>query len=131
MRLRVGVCLLLIAAYLGAGCRKAAAPNVDRNQPPETWITAAPLDTIGGRGFPAPIGTIPFRFHLYWAGSGPDGQVAGFFFAVTETTAIPSPGEGLPAIPGPKPLDYHFTSKSDSVFTFDVIEGRPDRQHGF
>ncbi len=131
MRWRVGVSLLLVTASVGVGCRKAAAPNVDRNQPPETWITAAPLDTVGGRGIPAPLGTIPFRFHLYWAGSDPDGEVRGFFFAVTETTAIPAPGEGIPGVPGPKPQDYKFTARTDSTFVFNVIEGRPDRQHGF
>ena len=47
MRFRNGLVLcLLLTSIVGVGCRKALAPNVDRNQPPETWITAAPQDTI-------------------------------------------------------------------------------------
>jgi hypothetical protein len=131
MRFRVGVFLLLVAVFVGIGCRKVIEPNIDRNQPPETWITAAPLDTLGGRGEDAVPGTIPFRFHLYWAGSDPDGEVVGFFYAVTETTAFGLPGEGRPPQPSPKPQDYRFTPKTDSTFIFNVVEGRPDREHAF
>ena len=46
MRLRVGLLLCLFAAIVMVGCRKPLAPNVDRNKAPETWITAAPFDTI-------------------------------------------------------------------------------------
>ena len=47
MRLGVRVIFCLFAATIvGSGCRKALTPNIDRNQAPETWITAAPFDTI-------------------------------------------------------------------------------------
>ena len=138
MRLRVGVVLFLLAAYVGIGCRSPLTPNIDRNQAPETWITAAPSDTITikddhGRpiGFPFP-GTIPVRFHMYWAGSDKDGAVAGFFWAVVETTTEALPGQPFaPQLPGPKPADYHFTNKTDTTFIFTVAEDQPDRQHAF
>lgn len=132
MNFRAGVLLLCLAAALAVGCRKPLAPNIDRNRAPETWITAAPQDTItqknkdGSLTNPS-VGTIAVRFHLYWAGSDADGAVVGFYYAVVETTATPP----LPPLPGPKPSDYHFTTKSDSTFIFSVSEELPDREHTF
>ena len=63
--------------------------------------------------------------HGYMAGSyarDKDGAVAGFYWAVVETLPRPVPGQGLPTLPGPKPQDYHFTTKTDSTFVFDVAE---------
>jgi len=138
MRWRVGAVLCLFAAYLGIGCREPISPNIDRNQAPETWITAAPFDTITirdefGRPVENPeIGRISVRFHVYWAGSDRDGAVTGFYWAVVET--LPKAPEGtifLPNLPGPKPQDYHYTSQTDSFFIFKVAEDTPDRQHAF
>lgn len=133
MRFRVGLVLCLFAAYVTAGCRTALTPNIDRNQAPETWITAAPFDTITlVKGTDPIVETIPVRFHVYWAGSDMDGEVAGFYYAVTET--LPRAEEGFtepPSLPGPKPSDYHFTTRTDSVFVFSVAEGVPDRRHAF
>jgi hypothetical protein len=138
MRWRVGVVLCFLTAYMAIGCREPLKPNIDRNQAPETWITAAPFDTITLRDshgnptdpFPTP-GTIPVRFHIYWAGADKDGAVVGFYWAVVETLPRPVPGQGLPSLPGPKPSDYHFTTKTDSTFIFNVAEDIPDRQHAF
>jgi hypothetical protein len=137
MRLRIGVVFFLLAAYVGIGCRSPLTPNIDRNQAPETWITAAPFDTITIKddqghpiGFPFP-GTIPVRFHMYWAGADKDGAVSGFYWAVVETLPRPVFGPFPPSLPGPKPQDYHFTTKTDSFFVFDVAEDIPDRQHAF
>jgi hypothetical protein len=111
-------------------------PNIDRNEAPETWITAAPVDTLTikdsyGRpeGDP-PITTIPVRFHLYWAASDKDGAVAGFYYAVVETTATPVDGVYAP-LPGPKPGDYRYTTKTDTTFIFTVSELFTDRRHAF
>ncbi len=135
MRLRVGAVLCLFVAFLGVGCRKALGPNADNNQPPETWITAAPQDTVGyvaeGRRIPPDIGRIPVRFHVYWAGADRDGAVAGYFFAVVETLAVALEGQGLPTLPGPKSRDYRFTTKSDSIFVFTTSEEIAERQHAF
>ncbi|MFI5370917.1 MAG: hypothetical protein ACHQ52_05100 [Candidatus Eisenbacteria bacterium] len=119
---------------MGAGCRQALTPPTEDNKPPETWITAAPFDTItldknGNQPSPS---FIPVRFHVYWAGSDEDGAVAGFYWAVTET--VPTPPEGLtqpPQLPGPKPQDYHYITRTDSTFIFNVAEDIPDREHVF
>jgi hypothetical protein len=137
MRLAFGAVLCLFLAFLGVGCRKSLSPNVDNNLAPETWITAAPQDTITER---SPVGSpippvpadVPVRFHLYWAGSDKDGAVTGFYWAVTETLPIP-PGDGipLPGLPGPKPHDYHYTSRTDSIFIFRASEDVSVREHTF
>lgn len=106
----------------------------DDNQAPETWITAAPQDTVRWRdesGFPLSLPLLPVRFHLYWAGSDRDGAVAGYYFAVVETTAVPEEGQFLPNLPGPKARDYRFTPKSDSIFIFSTSEQLNERQHSF
>lgn len=139
MRLRFGLVLCFFAVLSGVGCRKPLTPNIDRNVAPETWITAAPVDTLTPRdaqGRPLPVdptlSVIPVRFHMYWAGSDPDGNVVGFYYAVTETTATPDPLTGVvPPLPGPKPRDYHYTTRTDTTFIFNVTEGAPDRQHAF
>jgi hypothetical protein len=136
MRLRVGVVLCLFLAFWGAGCRKAIAPALD-NSAPETWIVAAPQDTITTRDpsntpIRPQVGRIPVRFHLYWAGSDRDGAVVGYYFAVVETLPVPSPGTStVPGLPGPKPRDYHYTTKQDSIFIFRTSEDLNERQHAF
>jgi hypothetical protein len=131
MRLRVGFLLCLFAVIAVVGCRKPLTPNVDRNKAPETWITAAPFDTITIERGQVPLpGTIPIRFHVYWAGSDQDGAVSGYYWAVVETLPI-APEGGTPSLPGPRAGDYHYTTKSDSTFIFNVAEDFPDRQHAF
>jgi hypothetical protein len=137
MRLRVGLLLCLFAIILTIiamiGCRKPLAPNIDRNKAPETWITAAPFDTITlVKGERPRIGTIPIRFHVYWAGSDRDGSVVGFYWAVVETIPEAAPGTTTrPGLPGPKADDYRYTTRTDSTFIFTVAEGIQDRQHAF
>ena len=78
------------------------------------------------------INRIPVRFHLYWAGSDPDGSVVGFYWAVTETLPVPeADGVPLPSLPGPKSSDYHFTTRTDSVFVFTTSDLQSERQHAF
>jgi len=130
---------ILLAAFLvvvGIGCRKPLAPSTDTNAAPETWITAAPQDTITNRNNqgqpsgPVSVGVIAFRFHMYWAGSDQDGEVRGFYWAVTET--VKTPGIDIdPPVPAPKPSDYRYTSKTDTTFIFNVIEDTRTRRHAF
>src|SRR5512134_3412665 len=110
MRLRVGSLLCLFAIIAVVGCRKALAPNIDRNKAPETWITAAPFDTITlVKGEMPQPGTIPIRFHVYWAGGDHDGAVIGYYWAVVETLPLPTPGGNRPpSLPGPRPGDYRY-----------------------
>src|SRR5947208_4909637 len=136
MRLRVGAVVCLFLAFWGAGCRKALAPNLD-NRAPETWIVAAPQDTITTRdplNLPVPptIGRIPVRFHLYWAGSDRDGAVVGYYFPVVETLPVPPEGaSSVPPLPGPKARDYQFTTRTDSIFISHASEEVSERQHAF
>ena len=135
MRFRAGYLLCLFTLFLGVGCRKPLTP-ADNNQAPETWITSAPQDTItvkdkDGHPIVTVPGTIPVQYHLYWAGSDIDGAVAGFYYAVVETITTPPPGLPLPNLPGPKPRDYRFTTRTDTTFIFNVTEASPDRQHAF
>jgi len=128
MRLRVGLLLCLFAVIAMVGCRKPLTPNIDRNKAPETWITAAPFDTVTlVKGDQPQPGTIPVRFHIYWAGGDQDGTVVGYYLAVVET--IPTPP--LPPLPGPRAADYRYTTRTDSIFVFTVAEDIPDRQHAF
>jgi len=137
MRLRVGAALCLFLAFWGSGCRKALAPTTLDNQPPETWIVAAPQDTITTRDannnpVRPQIGKIPVRFHMYWAGTDRDGTVAGFYWAVVETLPVPSEGSSsVPSLPGPKARDYHYTTATDSIFIFTASEEVSERQHAF
>jgi len=135
MRVRAGLAIGL-ALLLNTGCRNALTPDIDRNRPPETWITAAPQDSITLHrrdGVDQPqIGFIPVKFHMYWAGADQDGAVVGFYWAVVETIPRVPPGAtGIPPLPGPRASDYHYTSRTDSVFSFTVSEFAPDRQHAF
>src|SRR6266850_5679982 len=136
MRFRAGLLLFVFTLILGIACRKPLTPNIDRNQAPETWIVGAPQDTVSSKddeGNPiVTVGQIASRFHLYWAGSDADGAIAGFYFAVVETLPnIPAGFRRPPPLPGPKPGDYHFTRKSDSVFVFRVSTIADDREHAF
>jgi hypothetical protein len=146
LRARVVLCLLALSMVAAAGCRKPLTPNIDRNEPPETWITAAPLDTLtledkDGRPVdengnlidprnPASPKEIPVRFHLYWAGSDKDGAVAGFYYAIVETSVVTTDGS-VPPLPGPMPGQYRFTTKTDTTFTFKVSELFAYRTHVF
>src|SRR5437870_3182295 len=131
MRIRAVVVLSLIALGLCIGCRNALSPNVDRDRAPETWITAAPQDTLtvregGNVVVPIPR-SIPTRFHLYWAGSDADGAVVGYYWAVVETLPqAPEGTNGIPPLPGPRTSQYRFTTRTDSVFSFNVSEFSPD-----
>src|SRR5204863_5203535 len=137
MRFRAVLCLFFLTILVVMGCRKPLKPNVDRNLAPETWITAAPQDTItdknpDGSAIHLAPGTIAYRYHLYWAGSDQDGAVVGFYFAVVETLPLPPPGfNQIPPLPGPKAADYHFTARSDSIFLFSASEFASTRQHAF
>src|SRR5438093_13674470 len=107
MRFRTGLVFVFLALWVGVGCRKPLAPTVSTNLPPETWITAAPLDTLtahdeDGNLVPPTPGTIPFRYHLYWSGSDQDGSVVGFYWAVVETVGATG-DQPAPPLPGPKP----------------------------
>ena len=128
MRWSAGVFVALIGLILvvGPACRDVPTENTDRNRAPETYLTAAPADSIANGG----LVRVPHRFRAQWSGSDIDGEVVGFYVAVTETTVENTQGTPF-RLPPPKPSQYVFTTKKDSLFTFSVLEGRGnDRQHG-
>ena len=127
MRWSAGVFVALVGLILvaGPGCRKIPTENTDRNRPPETYLSAAPTDTIASGG----LSRVPHRFRAQWSGADIDGEVVGFFVAVTETTVDVTTGRPF-KLPAPRPSQYHFTTARESLFTFDVLEGRgTDREH--
>ena len=127
-------CLVLVA--WSASCRKTLGPE-GGDIAPETWIVAAPQDTVTTRDSTntpiAPqIGRIPFRFHMYWAGSDRDGAVVGFYWAVVETLPVaPAGSPTVPPLPGPKARDYRYTTRTDSIFVFTTSVETNERQHAF
>ncbi|MFH0777518.1 MAG: hypothetical protein V2A71_02695 [Candidatus Eisenbacteria bacterium] len=80
MRVRAWAVLLLIVLLLAGmaglfqGCRKER-PGFERNLPPETFLSSVPLDST----------YVFYRVRLYWGGLDPDGQVVGYFYAVTDS----------------------------------------------
>jgi hypothetical protein len=81
------------------GCERDDTVQVDRNLPPETFITEGPS--------PSPDPNRPtqvfYQVHLYWRGEDRDGTIAGFRYAIDDTT---------------DPGSWNFTTKTDSVFRF-------------
>jgi hypothetical protein len=117
--------LVGLILVVGAGCRKVPTENNDRNRPPDTYLSAAPIDSIANGG----LSRVPHRFRAQWAGSDVDGEVVGFFVAVTETTVDVANGRPY-RLPAPRPSQYRFTTARESLFTFEVLEGRgTDREH--
>lgn len=108
------VTLVVILMILPA-CRKEAEP-IDRNRPPETYLTMAPPETTSA----------DYRVHLYWHGMDKDGVVTKFIWYRSDTLLTLDP-IGEPDIelldwdPEARKEDYlkgRFTLKSDSVFIF-------------
>ena len=84
-------------------CERDDNIAVDRNLPPETYITEGP-DISPDPENPT---TVFYRVHLYWRGEDRDGTVAGFRFAIDDTL---DPGA------------WRFTTRTDSLFRFSAGE---------
>lgn len=127
MRWSKGLFAVLIGLILvtGFGCRQLSTENTDRNRAPETFLTAAPVDSVAGGG----LTRIAHRYRAAWSGADIDGEVVGFFVAVTETTVDATSGRPF-RLPPPRPSQYKFTTSRESLFVFSTLEGRgSDRQH--
>jgi hypothetical protein len=114
MRWSAGVFVALVGLILvvGAGCRKIPTENNDRNRAPDTYLSAAPIDSISNGG----LSRIPHRFRAQWAGSDIDGEVVGFFVAVTETTVDSRPA-GFKLPPPAFPVPLHDSPRASSPST--------------
>lgn len=93
--------LVTLASVALISCRREAPSNVDRNRAPETYVTQAPAESL----------VAFYRAHLYWSGRDPDGQVAYYEIAVTDSNR--TPGQDLDSGTG-----YTKTIKTDSTFVF-------------
>ncbi len=68
--------VLMFALALGLGCRKELPELFDRNKAPETFITAAPVESLFDG----------FQVHLNWYGRDPDGEIAYYLWAWTDSS---------------------------------------------
>ena len=91
-----------LGALLAFGCERDDSVSFDRNRPPETFITQGPENSIDDDPT-----DLFYRAHLFWRGEDRDGTIAGFRFAIDDTS---DPGK------------WTFTTKTDSVFRFPVAE---------
>ena len=101
--------VVLAGGLLGPGCRDNLAIPVDRNRAPVTVLTGVPGDST----------TNFYRLHLYWNGYDSDGEVVGYEWAVTDS------------LPPLTDIQYHFTTRTDSIFLFKVEEVREVLGHRF
>lgn len=83
---------------------------VDRNRAPVTVLTGVPGDST----------TNFYRLHLYWSGYDPDGEVVGFEWAITDTCST-----------CPREPVWRYTTRTDSIFRFNVEENREVLGHRF
>jgi hypothetical protein len=100
---------LLTAAFvvLGGvvmfGCERDDTVAVDRNLPPETFITQGPEASPD----PENPTDLFYRARLFWRGEDRDGTIAGFRFAIDDTTDEAA---------------WMWTTRTDSVFRFQAGE---------
>jgi hypothetical protein len=69
---------LVLCLALVQGCRKER-PGFETNLPPETFLTAVPVDSS----------FVFYRVKLFWGGLDPDGQVVGYYYAMTDSNLSP------------------------------------------
>ncbi len=112
-RRRVVVGLVLGLAIVGIslhGCRDELTTEEDRNQPPDTYLTGAPAESL----------TTFYKVHFHWYGNDADGWIVGYEYAISDS---------LPA--DEDTLTYRFTTRTDSVFTFKVGASQQVLGHRF
>ncbi len=67
--------LFILTLIAGMGCRKELPELFDRNNPPETYITSAPVESIFDS----------YKVHVHWHGEDSDGEIAYFLWAWTDS----------------------------------------------
>ncbi len=103
--------LPLVAMLFMTGCRKEEKLLVDTNLSPDTRLTSAP----------APYDQTNYRVNIHWAGSDPDGFVAGYYFAWDDT---------LPGV-GANPSAWTFTDSTHRLFKAQIDTAGETRRHTF
>ena len=112
-RPRVGILLLGILIVVSFGCREEVPPLFRRNRAPETSITI----------IPEPDGSAFYRYHVYWRGVDPDGEVVRYLFAVTDSLAPTEEQNWDPSLALDRDRGI-FTARSDSIFLFNSSSGK-------
>ena len=105
-RLRWLAFCALVSVAVAAGCEREDPPAVDRNRPPETFVTQGPEPS----GDPRNPTNLFYRAELFWRGEDTDGNVVGFRIALDDTA---------------DPSAWQFTTSTDSVFRFRVADVGP------
>ncbi len=112
----LSIALLVLAIILSQpACRREEEP-LDKNRPPETFLTLAPPETLEAN----------YKVHLYWHGEDEDGVVENFIFHISDTVNTLKPYEDreleiLDWNPAERKDDYQvglFTQKTDTVVLF-------------
>ena len=93
--------LWALFAFLLVGLHLACTPEPEQtrvvpNQAPETNISGAPLDSANAY----------HRYHVFWSGFDPDGEVVEYGIAVTDSNIVPVL------------RDYRRTTRTDSIIEF-------------
>lgn len=109
-----------MALALLGGCRAFEPEAVLVNNPPETYLTGAPLQ--GGGGY--------YHYHMFWYGSDEDGVVEKFVWALTDTSVqIEDTSDDEEDARFNPALDIthldvgHWTTRTDSIFDFEINQG--------
>jgi hypothetical protein len=102
-RLHWAAFVVLLAIAAAAGCERDDSVSVDRNKPPETFITEGPINSPD----PDNPTLLYYRSHLFWRGEDSDGTVEGFRWAIDDTT---------------DPDAWKWTTETDSIFRFEVAQ---------
>lgn len=104
-----GLLLLLFATTGVKGCREEAARTFNPNRAPDTYLTAAPIESTSTN----------YLFHMYWTGTDPDGEVVGFYIAVTDSNIEPHPDSLV------------WTTRTDTNIAFKVAGTTQTLSHRF
>ncbi len=67
--------LVILALIAGMGCRKELPELFDRNNPPETYITSAPVESLFDS----------YKVHVHWHGEDSDGEISYFLWAWSDS----------------------------------------------
>jgi hypothetical protein len=102
-RLHWAAFFVLLAIAASVGCERDDSVSVDRNKPPETFVTRGPANSTD----PDNPTLLYYRAHLFWRGEDSDGTVTGFRWAIDDTTDRDA---------------WKWTTETDSIFRFEVAQ---------
>ena len=116
----------LVALTLFTGCRAFQPEAVVVNRAPETFLIGAPLADGGGY----------YHYHMFWYGRDEDGVVEKFVWAVTDTSVQneetaddEEDARFNPALDITHLEFSHWTTKTDSIFDFQINQGASPSTH--